>query len=71
MLVLYVHGSGSNKLNIGGPCYKKKFTPLNHQYVEVLEKNNKVEDGPALINQSPEAEGWLCRFIISYKNNKI
>merc|ERR1711872_1047518 len=25
----------------------------------VAEKNEKVEDGPALINQAPMAEGWL------------
>merc|ERR1712215_117309 len=27
----------------------------------VIEKNDKVEDGPALINQSPMEEGWLFR----------
>eukprot|EP00092_Neocalanus_flemingeri_P027980 GFUD01030377.1.p1 GENE.GFUD01030377.1~~GFUD01030377.1.p1 ORF type:complete len:169 (-),score=57.36 GFUD01030377.1:42-548(-) len=27
----------------------------------VAEKNEKVEDGPALINQSPQVEGWLFR----------
>jgi len=28
---------------------------------KVLEKNGVVEDGPALINQSPEIEGWLFK----------
>jgi len=27
----------------------------------VAEKNEKVEDGPALINQSPTKDGWLFR----------
>merc|ERR1711892_275791 len=27
----------------------------------VAAKNDKVEDGPALINQSPQEEGWLFR----------
>ena len=27
----------------------------------VTEKNLAVEDGPALINQSPETEGWLYK----------
>merc|ERR1719167_674667 len=28
---------------------------------KVMEKNDVVEDGPALINQSPEDEGWLFK----------
>jgi glycine cleavage system H protein len=27
----------------------------------ITEKNAVVEDGPALINQSPEEEGWLFK----------
>ncbi|XP_023348080.1 uncharacterized protein LOC111716819 [Eurytemora carolleeae] len=34
------------------------YSPISGK---VMEKNDKVEDGPALINQSPEDEGWLCR----------
>jgi len=34
------------------------YTPVSGK---VLEKNAVVEDGPALINQSPETEGWLFK----------
>jgi len=34
------------------------YTPVSGQ---VTEKNLAVEDGPALINQSPEGEGWLFK----------
>ena len=30
----------------------------------VAEKNEAVEDGPALINQSPTGEGWLFRWVL-------
>merc|ERR1711890_64156 len=32
---------------------------------EVIENNVRVEDGPALVNQSPQGEGWLYRLILS------
>jgi len=28
---------------------------------KITEKNEQVEDGPAIINQSPEEEGWLYK----------
>merc|ERR1711951_135783 len=31
----------------------------------VTEKNETVEDGPALINQSPQQDGWLFRLDLS------
>lgn len=27
----------------------------------IFEVNTKLEDDPALINRSPEAEGWICK----------
>jgi len=32
---------------------------------EVTEKNGLVEDGPALVNQSPQEDGWLYRLVLS------
>jgi len=32
---------------------------------KVMEKNDQVEDGPALINQSPEGDGWLYKLELS------
>ena len=29
----------------------------------MVEKNEAVEDGPALINQSPELDGWLYKYV--------
>jgi glycine cleavage system H protein len=31
---------------------------------EILEVNTALEDGPDLINQSPEGDGWICRISI-------
>ena len=38
------------------------YTPVSGK---VTEKNLVVEEGPALINQSPENEGWLFKLELS------
>jgi len=38
------------------------FSPVSGK---VTAKNDNVEDGPVLINQSPEANGWLIKLQLS------
>ena len=37
------------------------FSPVSGT---VTEKNEAVENGPAIINQSPMADGWMFKYVM-------